>query len=93
MYREELGKGKERPGKEHGLLCSSLSHLVSWWKNSVYCGAHSWGREKLKEADSYVLPFLQMNPQDQGGGVVWCRNVQTDLEVCVLGPTDTVQQE
>lgn len=51
-------------------------------------------REKLKEADSHVLPFLQMKPQNQGGGVVWCgRNIQADLEVCVVGPTDTFQQE
>lgn len=64
-----MGKGKERPGKEHGQLRSGLSHLVSLWENSVCCGAHSWGREKLKEADGHVFAFLQMKPQDQGG--VW----------------------
>lgn len=69
MCRDGVGKGKERPGKEHGQLRSGLSHLVSLWENSVCCGAHSWGREKLKEADGHVFAFLQMKPQDQGG--VW----------------------
>lgn len=74
--RRSVGEREGKAWEEHGPLHSRLFHLGSLWKNSVYCGAHSWwgggGGRETEGGRQPCSPFSsdETSKSGRGGGMV-----------------------